>query len=40
MKERGYWIKEKCQEEALKYKNRCEFTKCSMGAYLSAQRNG
>jgi len=37
---KGYWTKEKCQEEALKYKSRWEFEKKSPSAYGSARRNG
>ena len=36
----GYWTKELCKLEALKYKNKKDFTFEKMGAYLSAQRNG
>ncbi len=32
----GYWIKEKCQEEALKYKTRTEFSKKANGAYIKS----
>jgi hypothetical protein len=35
----GYWIKEKCQEEALKYTTRNEFCKKSKGAYEAARIN-
>lgn len=35
-----YWVKNRCREEALKYTTRTAFNKNSMGAYLSAQRNG
>jgi hypothetical protein len=35
----GYWTKERCQEEALKYKTRYEFQKNSGSAYYSAQKN-
>ncbi len=35
-----YWTKEKCQEEALKYKNRVEFHIKSGGAYTYAIKNG
>ena len=38
-KERGYWIKEKCQEEALKYKLKSEFRKYSRSAYEASWRN-
>ncbi len=33
------WIKEKCQEEALKYKTRSEFQKKAGGAYNAAWKN-
>ena len=36
----GYWIKEHCHEEALKYKTRSQFESNSKGAYLSALRKG
>ena len=39
-KQRGYWNKEKCAEEALKYKIRSEFFKNSNSAYTSASKNG
>lgn len=39
-KKRGYWTKERCQEEALKYRSRSEFTKSNKGAYNAARRNG
>lgn len=32
----GYWTKEKCREEALKYKTKSEFKKHSRGAHFSA----
>ncbi len=35
----GYWDKEKCAKEALKYKTRTEFFKSSRSAYKSALRN-
>jgi predicted GIY-YIG superfamily endonuclease len=38
-KPNGYWTKERCQEEALKYKTRTEFRKNSGGAYKSSLRN-
>jgi predicted GIY-YIG superfamily endonuclease len=40
LKPRGYWTKENCQKESLKYKTRLEFQKGSRGAYLSSLRNG
>jgi len=33
------WTKEKCKEEALKYNNRTDFQKLSIGAYSRAQKN-
>ena len=39
MKPRGYWTKEKCQEEALKYESRSEFYKNSISAYKSSNNN-
>lgn len=35
----GYWTKERCVEEALKYESLIEFLKCSPGAYNSAYSN-
>ncbi len=32
-KPNGYWTKEMCAEEALKYKNRSEFRKTYINAY-------
>jgi len=40
LKPRGYWTKENCQKESLKYKTRLEFQKGSRGAYQSSLRNG
>jgi predicted GIY-YIG superfamily endonuclease len=37
---KGYWTKENCKEESLKYKTRVEFKKGSGGAYNSSRRNG
>jgi predicted GIY-YIG superfamily endonuclease len=34
-----YWTKERCQEEALKYKTRTEYQVKNRGSYLSAYRN-
>jgi hypothetical protein len=34
------WFKEACKHEALKYNTRTMFNQSSMGAYLSAKRNG
>ena len=39
-KPNGYWTKEKCHEEALKYNHRIKFKKESGSAYTSAQRKG
>lgn len=39
MKPRGYWTKEKCQEEALKYESRKDFYKKSISAYKSSKNN-
>jgi len=39
-KPRGYWNKEKCIYEALKYTNKTDFNVNSKSAYLSAYRNG
>jgi len=35
-----YWTKEKCQEEALKYKTRGEFYKVNNSAYYASHKNG
>ncbi|MDY0270215.1 hypothetical protein [Trichloromonas sp.] len=37
---KGYWTFEKCKEEALKYKNKSDFSKNSKSAYLSSYKNG
>ena len=37
---RKHWSKEKCQEEALKYKNRNMFKNSCMSAYNKARKNG
>ena len=39
-KPNGYWTKERCQEESLKYKTRFEFQKKSSGSYSSSYLNG
>lgn len=39
-KEWEYWIKERCKEEALKYKLRSEFKKYSSSAYTICFKNG
>ena len=36
----GYWTKERCATEALKYKTRSEFRNKAGGAYSAAHRNG
>lgn len=36
----GYWTKEKCQEEALKYNSRTEFQKNSVSAYVRSRKEG
>jgi len=38
-KSRGYWIKERCYKESLKYKTRTEFQKKSVGAYTKSLKN-
>lgn len=38
-KPNGYWTKERCHVEALKYKNRIEFQISSKGSYLKCVRN-
>ena len=40
IKPSGYWSKENCRKEALKYKSRYEFYKGSRSAYSSSMRNG
>jgi len=40
IKPRGFWTKENCQKESLKYKTRLEFQKGSKNAYQSSLRNG
>ena len=37
---RGYWTKEKCKEEALKYSSAKEFQKNCRGAYGAIIKNG
>lgn len=39
-KPHGYWIKERCQEEALRYNTKSEFMKGSVGAYTSSLKKG
>ena len=39
-KPNGYWTKEKCQEEALKYKTKIEFRTKNISAYDISYRNG
>jgi hypothetical protein len=36
----NYWTKEKCIEDARKYKKRSEWMRKSHGAYRSAKKNG
>jgi len=36
----GYWTKEKCAEEALKYESRKDFSNKSKSSYTISQRNG
>lgn len=36
----GYWTKEKCKEEATKYKQRVDFQKKSSSAYVTARNKG
>ena len=38
-KPKGYWDKEKCHKEALKYMNKTDFKKFSYGAYKFAYKN-
>lgn len=38
-KQKGFWNKEKCKTEALKYKNRSEFKSKSASAYIIAHKN-
>ena len=38
-KPNGYWTKEKCQKEALKYKSKNEFQKGSSGAHYSSRKD-
>jgi hypothetical protein len=40
LKPRGFWTKENCQKESLKYKTRNEFQKGSASAYQLSRRNG
>jgi len=39
-KPRGYWTKEKCRIEALKYKAKSEFQKKSVSAYDKSLQKG
>lgn len=39
-KQKGYWTKEKCYEEALKYTSKSVFNTKSSGAYRVAKKNG
>ena len=38
-KPNGYWTKERCAEEALKYETKSEFQKNSGGAYRAALKH-
>ena len=38
-KPRGYWTKDKCHEEALKYNTLTEFENNDIGAFSAAKRN-
>lgn len=40
MKPRNYWTKERCREEALKYKNKKEYRNGNNGSYNAAYRKG
>jgi hypothetical protein len=40
VKYKGFWVKELCIEEAVKYKTKNEWKKNSIGSYESARRNG
>ena len=40
MKDKNYWTKEKCHEEALKYTNRSDFGKGSSTAYVKSGKMG
>lgn len=37
-KPNGYWTKDRCQEEALRYTTRSKFAKCSSSAYSKAKK--
>ena len=37
---RGYWTKERCDEDALKYNSRSEWNKNNSSAYSAAHKNG
>lgn len=39
-KPNGYWTKEQCKKEALKYKTKVDFLKKSQSAYMKASRKG
>lgn len=39
-KSNGYWTKERCAEESIKYNLKSQFKKLSRSAFASAQRNG
>ena len=38
-KPKGYWTKDKCKDEVLKYRTISEFAKNSIGAYKAARKN-
>ena len=39
-KPKGYWTKERCHEEALRYSSKAEFRRLSSSAYSIAKKNG
>lgn len=40
VKPSGYWTKEKCVQEYLKFKNKTDFKKNCLNAYAAASKNG
>ena len=40
MNHRGYWTKEKCQEESFKYNTRSEFQRKCTSSYIASRKNG
>ena len=40
MKQRNYWTREKCKEEALKYDTRKDFQICCVTAYNKSRKKG